>query len=53
MRPIILALIALAASASPASAAVITFDDRSSPEDISLAVDVLSGALGRLAERTD
>jgi Ca2+-binding RTX toxin-like protein len=33
MRPIILALIALAAGASPASAAVVQLEDRSSPED--------------------
>src|SRR3954449_13046108 len=33
MRPLALALLILAAGASPASAAVIEFDDRSSPED--------------------
>ncbi len=44
MRPIILALIALAASASPASAAVITFDDRSSPEDNSPSIAIVVSA---------
>jgi Ca2+-binding RTX toxin-like protein len=52
MRPIILALIALAAGASPASAAVITFDDRSSPEDntptIAIVVSAKPGETNRI-----
>ena len=55
MRPIILALIALAASASPASAAVITFDDRSSPEDnspsIAIVVSAKPGETNRITVR--
>jgi Ca2+-binding RTX toxin-like protein len=55
MRPIILALIALAAGASPASAAVVTFDDRSSPEDnspsIAIVVSAKPGETNRITVR--
>jgi len=55
MRSLALALLALALTASPATAAVIEFDDRSSPEDneptIAIVVRAVPGETNRMTVR--